>query len=225
MWRWDISGGRDPGACPCALASHCWRLICPSMTFWSARQSQLDRLATPAQQGRAGVKNSQLREDSSVLTAETMKDINLLLVKDRISARSAYLTSFHKLLQRLIDEGRVVRCLTRNYDGLETRDRPELQPKVTMLHGDNRILICSNLDCTEIGGEGVAQFDANFLNREAVQCPGCLRTRKWYSKFQFWGGAHDEVLPHDLSIRQDEGAGKKTFEEQSVLPSAGCPSR
>lgn len=95
----------------------------------------------------------------------------------RIAARNASLTPFHLFLQRAIDEGRVFRCLTRNFDGLETRDRADLTSQVTMLHGDNRILTCPAPHCCNVDDEDeIRSYDQNFLNREDVNCPGCIAT-------------------------------------------------
>ena len=92
----------------------------------------------------------------------------------RIKARAAQLTPFHQFLHRAMDEKRVAHCLTRNFDGLETRDRPDLVDDVLMLHGDNRVLTCLAPTCGYISGEQVAQYDHLLTNGQDIRCPTCV---------------------------------------------------
>ncbi|KAG8721964.1 hypothetical protein FRC08_008358 [Ceratobasidium sp. 394] len=74
-------------------------------------------------------------------------------------------------------EDRIAKCLSRNFDGLETRDKPEFAEKVVMLHGDNRILACRGTRCEYIVGEEAMSFNSDFLLEKAVPCPSCIKER------------------------------------------------
>ncbi|KAF8593576.1 DHS-like NAD/FAD-binding domain-containing protein [Ceratobasidium sp. AG-I] len=104
--------------------------------------------------------------------------INKATTAYRIMARQATPTNFHRFVQRKMDLGECSRCITRNFDGLETRDRSDLSSRVTMLHGDNNTLRCSVLRCSSVQGEQVASFDARFLEGETVSCPSCEESAK-----------------------------------------------
>jgi NAD-dependent SIR2 family protein deacetylase len=90
----------------------------------------------------------------------------------RRHARVAALTDFHTFIHTMLDTNRAVKCLTRNFDCLETRDRPDLSDKVMEIHGRNDTLTC-------LGGHVLAKpgtatdYDGLFLKGAEVPCPSC----------------------------------------------------
>jgi NAD-dependent SIR2 family protein deacetylase len=92
----------------------------------------------------------------------------------RAKSRWASLSKFHQFLHRAFDNGLVARWLTRNFDGLETRDRPDLVDHVLMVHGDNQVLRCASPDCPGISGDAVVELDMRLLRGELVMCPACF---------------------------------------------------
>lgn len=108
-----------------------------------------------------------------------LKQHNRFMAERRQQARTAPLTPFHEFLHHAMDKGSAFKCLTRNFDGLETRDRPDLSSRVEMLHGDNRVLTCPGLSCSNIEGAEASAFDESFLNGTAVDCPDCVSTCKF----------------------------------------------
>jgi NAD-dependent SIR2 family protein deacetylase len=132
----------------------------------------------PEQSGTPSVKGSELFTKSSSAEGIRLRAINKIMTQWRICARTARLTPFHTFLHRALDQGRVVKCLTRNFDGFESRDRLDLLPKILMLHGDNRILTCLNTSCGDMVGDQVEKLDGAFMNEEDVPCPDCMKRRK-----------------------------------------------
>jgi NAD-dependent SIR2 family protein deacetylase len=96
------------------------------------------------------------------------------MTKLRIKSRSAPLGAFHRFIHRAFDENRVVKCLTRNFDGLETRDRPDLADRIMMVHGDNRVLRCSAPGCSGIEGKDDLDVEAKLLMGTLIECPSCI---------------------------------------------------
>jgi NAD-dependent SIR2 family protein deacetylase len=129
------------------------------------------------------VKYSALFSDYLTLEGSKLAQFNMIMTKLRRSARQAPLGNFHKFLHLAFDSGRVVYCLTRNFDGLETRDRQDLIDDVVMVHGDNRILRCAFPDCPGIFGEHVALLDQKLLDGELVECTACLAVGEWAIPF------------------------------------------
>ncbi|KAG9128201.1 hypothetical protein FRC07_003132 [Ceratobasidium sp. 392] len=96
------------------------------------------------------------------------------LAKSRIAARQAPLTPVIKFIHQKMDDGECSRCITRSFDGLELRDRPDLQDSIIMLHGDNRRLRCEAGSCGQVvDGAQVDGYDAMLLAGETVPCPAC----------------------------------------------------
>lgn len=120
------------------------------------------------------VKYADLFHNYSTLEGGKLAAFNILMTRLRKTARSAPLGNFHKFLHRAFDEGRVIQCLTRNFDGLETRDRPDLIKRVIMVHGDNRVLRCCSPDCAGVFGKTVTNLDRKLASGELVECMSCV---------------------------------------------------
>ncbi|KAG8737231.1 hypothetical protein FRC10_008417, partial [Ceratobasidium sp. 414] len=99
--------------------------------------------------------------------------INKALTTYRLKALQVPLPDFHQFVHSKMSLGECSTCITLNFDGLETRDRPELKPRTVMLHGDNNVLACSAPRCKTIEGEQVRSFDTRLLEGETVLCPSC----------------------------------------------------
>lgn len=102
-----------------------------------------------------------------------MAALNVVMTGLRKKARSAPLGKFHKFIHRAFDENRVAKCLTRNFDGLETRDRPDLATKILMVHGDNRVLRCSARNCAGVTGQETIELEEDLLKGILVECTSC----------------------------------------------------
>lgn len=81
-------------------------------------------------------------------------------------------TSCHALISRLFDNGRLLRCYTQNIDGLQTRDRGDMEKAVFELHGTNVHLKCHV--CHRRPSEPASEFDERLLTDGYVHCPRCL---------------------------------------------------
>ncbi|KAG8721069.1 hypothetical protein FRC08_016042, partial [Ceratobasidium sp. 394] len=131
----------------------------------------------PARSGRPGAKWASIFAKHVTLDSFEVQHLNRLMAEFRVSAQTAALSPFHIFLQRAMTEDRIAKCLSRNFDGLETRDKPEFAEKVVMLHGDNRNLACRNLRCEYITGEEAMSFNSDFLLGKTVPCPSCIKER------------------------------------------------
>ncbi|KAG8721219.1 hypothetical protein FRC08_014952 [Ceratobasidium sp. 394] len=131
-----------------------------------------------APSGRRGpVKGSSLFTFYRSAEGDRLRILHKLMANYRQIARTAALSPFHIFLQRALSKGHIVKCLTRNFDGLETRGRPDLEDKVVMLHGDNRVLTCGDGLCPNVVGDDVDRYDSDFLAGELVLCPSCCTRR------------------------------------------------
>lgn len=133
----------------------------------------------PASAGHAAVKGSSLFRLYRSAQGDKLQVLQRLMAGYRRTARTAALTPFHTFLQRSLERGRVVKCLTRNFDGLETRDRPDLEEQVVMLHGDNRVLTCGDGRCPNVLGDDVESYESDFLAGNPVFCPSCCARREF----------------------------------------------
>lgn len=105
--------------------------------------------------------------------------LNNLMTKFRIHARTAPITSFHRLVASIHGTGQLQRCYTQNFDGLQTREYPEMENKVVELHGSNRRLFC--YACGQSPELPASDFDAKFINHGLVECPHCRQIGMFYS--------------------------------------------
>ncbi|KAG8734299.1 hypothetical protein FRC10_011774 [Ceratobasidium sp. 414] len=144
---------------------------------YSSKDGLWNQVLVPASAGRTAVKGSGLFRSYLSAQGENLQVLQKLMASYRRTARTAALTPFHAFLRRALEQGRVVKCLTRNFDGLETRDRPDLEEKVVMLHGDNRVLTCGDGRCPNVFGDDVESYEADFLAGNPVFCPSCCARR------------------------------------------------
>jgi NAD-dependent SIR2 family protein deacetylase len=120
------------------------------------------------------VKYSDLLHDYLALEGSKLSALNARMATLRAKSRWASLSKFHQFLHRAFDNGLVARWLTRNFDGLETCDRPDLVDHVLMVHGDNQVLRCASPDCPGISGDAVVELDRRLLRGELVMCQACF---------------------------------------------------
>jgi NAD-dependent SIR2 family protein deacetylase len=119
------------------------------------------------------VKVSTLFKQYKKVKDEELAGLNALMARLRINARHAPLGKFHEFLRRAIKEEQLLLCLTRNFDGLETRYPDESLDLILRMHGDNREMRCSSLNCPGVGGQRLDEFDDRLLDGELVECPHC----------------------------------------------------
>ncbi|KAG8691687.1 hypothetical protein FRC11_012892 [Ceratobasidium sp. 423] len=103
--------------------------------------------------------------------------LNHIMTTLRQHARTAELTDCHRLITLMLDTGRAAKCLTRNFDGLETRERPDLSSKVIEMHGSNNWLSCP-AGHLPVGPGDILQYDDDFLKGIELTCPTCLEKRQ-----------------------------------------------
>ncbi|KAG9077670.1 hypothetical protein FRC06_008776 [Ceratobasidium sp. 370] len=110
--------------------------------------------------------------DLDVLKSQrTVKWLNQVMTKLRQQARSAPLTHFHRFIIQAFESGRLLRCYTQNFDGLQTREHPEVKARVFEVHGTNYELICRT--CNRHPTRPVHEYDDVFLRVGTVACPWC----------------------------------------------------
>ena len=97
--------------------------------------------------------------------------LNMVLTEIRIKCRNAPTTGFHHLVSVLHRRGRLQRCYTQNFDGLQTRDYPELTAMVYELHGSNQRVRCQL--CRAVCNLPLASLDNEFLRTGLVHCLVC----------------------------------------------------
>lgn len=103
--------------------------------------------------------------------------LNMVLTDLRIRCRGAPTTAFHRLVSALHYRGRLQRCYTQNFDGLQTRDYPDLATMVCELHGSNQRTRCQI--CHSVCNLPIDTMDEAFLETGLVQCPACEAAGKW----------------------------------------------
>ena len=115
---------------------------------------------------------------STMQNAEKLALFNQIMTDLRIKSRTTPTTTFHKFVSMLNRQGRLQRCYTQNFDGLEIRENPELETYIYNIHGTNTQLICRT--CGQQPGASVKKFDKEFLESGLVQCPHCQQAGKSY---------------------------------------------
>ncbi|KAG8721437.1 hypothetical protein FRC08_012999 [Ceratobasidium sp. 394] len=142
-----------------------------------SRDGLWNQVVVPAGRGQRQIKGSTLFSSYYSLDDRDSRVLNRLMTELRVKARQAPLSPFHRFIHRAMSHGRIKKVFTRNFDGLETRDRPDLADRVCMLHGDNRILSCPNAECPDIRGDDTQKYDQEYLNMEPPLCPSCVIQR------------------------------------------------
>ena len=88
-------------------------------------------------------------------------------------------TRTHEFIRRLHESGKLVRCLTQNIDGLESRaglscDLFSKECPIVQLHGTLEKVSCSQCNSERLFDEEVSRV---FLNGETMPCAACERKR------------------------------------------------
>ncbi|KAG9077384.1 hypothetical protein FS749_010747 [Ceratobasidium sp. UAMH 11750] len=110
--------------------------------------------------------------DLDVLKSQTTVEwLNRVMTKLRQQARSAPLTHFHRFIVQAFESGRLLRLYTQNFDGLQTREHPDVKARVFEVHGTNYELICRT--CNRHPTRPVHEYDDMFLGAGIVPCPWC----------------------------------------------------
>ncbi|KAG9082341.1 hypothetical protein FRC06_005113, partial [Ceratobasidium sp. 370] len=107
---------------------------------------------------------------------EGLAIFNQVLTKMRIQARTTPITTFHQLVLQLGNSGTLQRCYTQNFDGLQTRNSPELADKILELHGNNNVLTCRV--CMNQALQPAVTFDQEMQKTGLVKCPHCVAMAK-----------------------------------------------
>ncbi|KAG9090148.1 hypothetical protein FS749_000786 [Ceratobasidium sp. UAMH 11750] len=162
----------------CPLKSLLFALVSTGPQDLHAPGGFWDQVVIPGTRGKRDVKGSDLLTNAREDNEERLLCLNRLMTKRRIDARHAPPSPFHTMLAKFLESGKLLKCLTKNVDGLETVGSPKLAERVTMLHGDNRVLTCLEVGCPDICAADVIKFDGAFLNDEPVPCPSCEEKRE-----------------------------------------------
>ncbi|KAF8595563.1 hypothetical protein BDV93DRAFT_514897 [Ceratobasidium sp. AG-I] len=110
---------------------------------------------------------SSVRASGSELREDTLGLFNMAMTRRRLQASAAPGNQFHRYLGRVCKSGNLVRCLTANLDGMEGRDYPDIEQRLVMMRGDNRV------------SDGAALGRANRLLRALyISSPALGQSRK-----------------------------------------------
>jgi NAD-dependent histone deacetylase SIR2 len=121
---------------------------------------------------RQTLRGSELFESRTLQDHGKRKVFNQEMARMRIACREAELTSCHVLVARLYDAKQLVRCYTQNIDGLQTRDRQDMEEVVFELHGTNVHIKCGV--CNRRPIQPPSDFDEQLLSNGYAACPTCL---------------------------------------------------
>ncbi|KAG8717071.1 hypothetical protein FRC08_008235 [Ceratobasidium sp. 394] len=172
---------------------------------------------------RGELKGSELFESRTLADSEKRKAYSKALTRMRVMARDAEVTSCHVLITKLFDDGCLSRCYTQNIDGLQTRDRGDMEHAVVELHGTNAHLKCST--CKMRPTQPARDFDQRILSDGYVLCPLCLAdpTRQTGSRMKLRCSKPGELLPDILlnDESKDVWATGETLDKM-VLRDARC---
>ncbi|KAG8724023.1 hypothetical protein FRC09_000766 [Ceratobasidium sp. 395] len=117
------------------------------------------------------LQGSDLFESRTIRCRETRVPYSQALAEMRQLSRTVHATSCHDLISWLFDHGRLLRCYTQNIDGLQTRDRQDMEDVVFELHGTNIHLRCHI--CHLRPAEPASDFDDQILSEGYAYCPRC----------------------------------------------------
>ncbi|KAG9123887.1 hypothetical protein FRC07_013621 [Ceratobasidium sp. 392] len=121
---------------------------------------------------RQQLKGSELFESRTLHDGSKRMAYSKLMTQMRISGRTVDLPSCHILAAELYDAKRLLRCYTQNFDGLQTRDRNDMDEVVFELHGTNVYLKCNI--CGKRPTQPSSDFDRQLLSAGYALCPNCL---------------------------------------------------
>ncbi|KAG8719326.1 hypothetical protein FRC08_003105 [Ceratobasidium sp. 394] len=111
---------------------------------------------------------------STLTDVDKLAIFNQVLTEMRIQARTTPITAFHELVLQLGNSGILQRCYSQNFDGIQTRDSPNLVDKIVELHGSNNVLTCRV--CMKEAPEPAMMFDREMQRTGLVKCPQCVAT-------------------------------------------------
>jgi NAD-dependent histone deacetylase SIR2 len=126
--------------------------------------------------GSCTLKGSQLFDLSTLEDHEKLHILNKVMLELRVLVRKARPTAFHRLVSALHSFGCLVQCYTQNFDGLQTRDDPEMDRVVFELHGTNTELKCRV--CQRRPPQAAEHYDQRLADEIVVACPHCLKHGK-----------------------------------------------
>ncbi|KAG8734192.1 hypothetical protein FRC11_009294 [Ceratobasidium sp. 423] len=118
------------------------------------------------------LRGSELFESRTLLDHNKRKIFNQEMARMRVAFRATKPTSCHEMIARLYDNKQLVRCYTQNIDGLQTRDRKDMEEVVFELHGTNVYLKCCV--CNRRPTQPPSDFDEQLLSHGYAPCPICL---------------------------------------------------
>ncbi|KAF8697093.1 hst3 protein, partial [Rhizoctonia solani] len=115
---------------------------------------------------------SVLNREAKHINEDKLAAFNKFMAELRVRARRASDSQFHQLLRRIFSDGRIVRCLTANFEGLEV-DTAEDSSQVICMCGDNRILRCCTPSCVGIDTRTHVDIHRSLQMGETVTCAPC----------------------------------------------------
>ncbi|KDN38119.1 hypothetical protein RSAG8_09715, partial [Rhizoctonia solani AG-8 WAC10335] len=121
---------------------------------------------------RRQLRGSELFDSRTLLDHEKRKVFNQEMARMRMACRQTKPTTCHALIARLYDNKQLVRCYTQNIDGLQTRDRQDMEEVVFELHGTNMHVKCGV--CNRRPTQSPGDFDQKLLSNGYAACPTCL---------------------------------------------------
>ncbi|KAG8739123.1 hypothetical protein FRC10_006121 [Ceratobasidium sp. 414] len=152
------------------------------------------------------------------LPANKLAAYSRAMAERRVASRHAGSNRFLDFLVRVLEEGRLVECMTTSFDGLEAGLRSDLAEKVVMLYGDNRRLRCCTRLCRGIPEEGTKALDRDLTSGSLVICPGCDQRNKKASKARRAG--NDATRSLRPAVQCSLGEAMASGEERARLQKA-----
>jgi NAD-dependent histone deacetylase SIR2 len=123
--------------------------------------------------GGRTLKGSELFDLATLDNDDTRYILNKVMLELRVQVRRARPTAFHRLVSAFHSLGRLAQCYTQNFDGLQTRDDPDMDKVVFELHGTNKELKCRV--CHRRPPQPAEDYDQRLADETVVACPHCLK--------------------------------------------------
>lgn len=102
------------------------------------------------------------------------------MTQRRLQVHAAPPNQFHGYLRHLYESSNLVRCLTTNPDGIEASNDPDLEKKIVMMRGDNRVVRCLTRDCPGYTSPALESLTERLLKGDAVPCEYCTSQGECY---------------------------------------------
>ncbi|KAG8762684.1 hypothetical protein FRC11_008067 [Ceratobasidium sp. 423] len=121
--------------------------------------------------GGVELRGDQLFDVSSLQSSQKLALMNQEMAKIRLKSREASIPKFQAWVALLNKQGRLRRCYTQNFDGLQLRAERAMATKVYEVHGSNQRLRCHT--CSYLCARPIEDFDHILSTQGLAQCTNC----------------------------------------------------